>query len=421
MGEGETEVERLPGRGRHACDARGDSAAGCAVERSPRSAEPWGLRRADRGVGLRAARRGDAARQIDVGNAGTLLRILPGWLAGQGAGSWVLDGDESIRRRPVDRVAEPLRLMGAEVECRDGRLPPLRVDRRGAARDRLPAAGGERPGEVVRAARRAAGRGRDPGHRAGPDPGSHRAHAARGRRAGRVAWTRGQSRSSAAARPAGSPSGRRSASSPGGSRCPATSPRRPSWWSRRRSFRAARCGSRAVGLNPTRVGLLGILNRMGAAVEVEEERLERRRAARDRRRPPRHAARRLASTPRRCRSRSTSCRWSRCWAASPRAGPWSRGPRSSATRSPTGSRAWSRGCGGSALRSRRPTTASWSTGRAARGGALDSRGDHRLAMLGRDRRPRLARGGRGGGTGGGGGQLPGVRPGPRLRCSCRSA
>jgi 3-phosphoshikimate 1-carboxyvinyltransferase len=79
------------------------------------------------GVGLRGAR----PAEIDVGNAGTLLRILPGWLAGQGAGEWTLDGDASIRRRPVDRVAEPLAAMGAAVECRDGRLPPLRV--RGSA------------------------------------------------------------------------------------------------------------------------------------------------------------------------------------------------------------------------------------------------------------------------------------------------
>jgi 3-phosphoshikimate 1-carboxyvinyltransferase len=42
-------------------------------------------------------------------------------------GSWVLDGDESVRRRPVDRVAEPLSRMGGEVSCRDGRLPPLRL------------------------------------------------------------------------------------------------------------------------------------------------------------------------------------------------------------------------------------------------------------------------------------------------------
>ena len=75
------------------------------------------------GVGLRGAQ----SAEIDVGNAGTLLRIMPGWLAGQPQGEWALDGDESIRRRPVDRVAEPLRQMGAEVECREGRLPPMRV------------------------------------------------------------------------------------------------------------------------------------------------------------------------------------------------------------------------------------------------------------------------------------------------------
>ena len=76
------------------------------------------------GVGLRGAA---ADLRIDVGNAGTLLRLLPGWLAGQLAGSWELDGDESIRRRPVDRIAEPLRLMGATLSCREDRLPPLRV------------------------------------------------------------------------------------------------------------------------------------------------------------------------------------------------------------------------------------------------------------------------------------------------------
>jgi 3-phosphoshikimate 1-carboxyvinyltransferase len=75
------------------------------------------------GVGLRQAK----PAEIDVGNAGTLLRIMPGWLAGQGAGEWTFDGDESIRRRPVDRIADPLRLMGADVDCRDGRLPPLQI------------------------------------------------------------------------------------------------------------------------------------------------------------------------------------------------------------------------------------------------------------------------------------------------------
>jgi 3-phosphoshikimate 1-carboxyvinyltransferase len=75
------------------------------------------------GIGLRGPR----PAEIDVGNAGTLLRLMPGWLAGQASGEWTLDGDESIRGRPVDRIAEPLGRMGADVEVRDGRLPPLRV------------------------------------------------------------------------------------------------------------------------------------------------------------------------------------------------------------------------------------------------------------------------------------------------------
>jgi len=78
------------------------------------------------GAGLRGADPGRAA--IDVGNAGTLIRILPGWLAGQPRGRWALQGDESIARRPVDRVVHPLRRMGATVDCREGGLPPLVVE-----------------------------------------------------------------------------------------------------------------------------------------------------------------------------------------------------------------------------------------------------------------------------------------------------
>jgi 3-phosphoshikimate 1-carboxyvinyltransferase len=78
-----------------------------------------------RGTGLREAR--EPERPIDVGNAGTLLRLLPGWLAAQQGRSFTLDGDESIRRRPVDRIAAPLALMGAELQAREGRLPPLLV------------------------------------------------------------------------------------------------------------------------------------------------------------------------------------------------------------------------------------------------------------------------------------------------------
>jgi 3-phosphoshikimate 1-carboxyvinyltransferase len=78
-----------------------------------------------RGCGLREAH--ELEGPIDVGNAGTLMRLLPGWLAAQEGRSFTLDGDESIRRRPVDRIVEPLRHMGAELESRDDRFPPLRV------------------------------------------------------------------------------------------------------------------------------------------------------------------------------------------------------------------------------------------------------------------------------------------------------
>ncbi len=79
-----------------------------------------------RGVGLHAALETTEGR-LDVGNSGTLLRLLPGWLAGQAGSGWTLDGDESIRRRPIDRVAKPLREMGATVDARDGRFTPMTV------------------------------------------------------------------------------------------------------------------------------------------------------------------------------------------------------------------------------------------------------------------------------------------------------
>jgi len=79
-----------------------------------------------RGVGLRTAAP-TTGGLLNVRNSGTLLRMLPGWLAGQPGGSWTLDGDESIRRRPVDRVVEPLRGMGARLEAREDRFPPLTV------------------------------------------------------------------------------------------------------------------------------------------------------------------------------------------------------------------------------------------------------------------------------------------------------
>ncbi len=78
-----------------------------------------------RGIGLRGPQ--TVEEPIDVGNSGTLMRLLPGWLASQAGGSWTLDGDASIRRRPVDRIAEPLEMMGARLEAAEGRFPPFTV------------------------------------------------------------------------------------------------------------------------------------------------------------------------------------------------------------------------------------------------------------------------------------------------------
>jgi 3-phosphoshikimate 1-carboxyvinyltransferase len=79
-----------------------------------------------RGVGLRSPLM-TTNELLNVGNSGTLMRLLPGWLAGQPGGRWSLDGDDSIRRRPVDRIAKPLEQMGARVQTADGGRPPMTI------------------------------------------------------------------------------------------------------------------------------------------------------------------------------------------------------------------------------------------------------------------------------------------------------
>jgi len=63
------------------------------------------------------------AGAIDCANAGTLVRLLAGILAGQQGGEFELTGDESLSTRPMGRIAEPLGRMGANVETTDGHLP----------------------------------------------------------------------------------------------------------------------------------------------------------------------------------------------------------------------------------------------------------------------------------------------------------
>lgn len=61
-------------------------------------------------------------RQLDVGNSGTTARLVTGILAGQGFNSFLV-GDESLSKRPMKRVIEPLTLMGAKIETVDGHFP----------------------------------------------------------------------------------------------------------------------------------------------------------------------------------------------------------------------------------------------------------------------------------------------------------
>jgi 3-phosphoshikimate 1-carboxyvinyltransferase len=72
------------------------------------------------GVGLRGLR--VPKEPIDCANAGTLMRLLAGILAGQ-EGRFELVGDESLSRRPLERIAEPLTRMGAVVETTEGHAP----------------------------------------------------------------------------------------------------------------------------------------------------------------------------------------------------------------------------------------------------------------------------------------------------------
>jgi len=106
------------------------------IARFPGSADTRSTLGAIRALGARADEAGDVVQvqgggpglgerthaTIDCGNSGTTMRLGAGLVAGA-CGAIVLDGDASLRRRPMERVAEPLRGMGAEVTTTDGRAP----------------------------------------------------------------------------------------------------------------------------------------------------------------------------------------------------------------------------------------------------------------------------------------------------------
>ncbi|MEP7364438.1 MAG: 3-phosphoshikimate 1-carboxyvinyltransferase, partial [Acidobacteriota bacterium] len=63
---------------------------------------------------------------LDAGNSGSTIRMLSGVLAAQKFTSMIA-GDESLSKRPMDRIMKPLAMMGAEIEAIDGRFPPLTI------------------------------------------------------------------------------------------------------------------------------------------------------------------------------------------------------------------------------------------------------------------------------------------------------
>jgi 3-phosphoshikimate 1-carboxyvinyltransferase len=66
----------------------------------------------------------ESSKTLDVGNSGSTMRMLSGILAGQNFTTG-MTGDESIQRRPMKRIIEPLRLMGAKIDARDDNFAPL--------------------------------------------------------------------------------------------------------------------------------------------------------------------------------------------------------------------------------------------------------------------------------------------------------
>ncbi|WP_299233160.1 bifunctional prephenate dehydrogenase/3-phosphoshikimate 1-carboxyvinyltransferase [uncultured Halomonas sp.] len=76
------------------------------------------------GVGLHGLKK--PSGPLYVGNAGTAMRLFAGLLAGQ-AFDTELTGDTSLTKRPMNRVADPLRLMGAEIDTAEGGRPPLQL------------------------------------------------------------------------------------------------------------------------------------------------------------------------------------------------------------------------------------------------------------------------------------------------------
>ena len=254
-----------------------------------------------RGVGLRGARA--PVGPIDCGNAGTVMRLACGLLAGQ-EGVFELVGDESLNGRPQERVAVPLRLMGANVETTDGHAP-VRIEgsRLQPVTYELPVASAQ-----VKSAVLIAGLLADDGPTTVIEKYPTRDHTERMFEALGVRIER--DRHSASVWPA--------------ERLAPLELEIPGEFSSAAPFITAAVllsGSelviQGVNVNPLRAGLLDVLERMGARVARLQPAQGRQASASPTSRSGRRSSLRRRSRPRRCRAWSTSCRSSRFSGRSP--------------------------------------------------------------------------------------------------------
>ncbi len=195
-----------------------------------------------------------SASKLDMGNAGTAMRLFMGLLAGQAFDSTLI-GDESLMRRPMERVAKPLRLMGARIDTEQGH-PPVHL--RGSTALRaidytLPMASAQVKSAILLAGLHANGITRV------TEPAPTRDHTERMLQAFGVELER-----------AGA-----SVTLRGGQTLRGTAINVPGDISSAAFFVVAGCLAaksgltvRGVGVNPTRTGLIDMLRLMGADIEV---------------------------------------------------------------------------------------------------------------------------------------------------------
>ncbi len=205
-----------------------------------------------RGAGLEGLRGSEAA--LDMGNAGTAMRLFMGLLAPQRFRSTLI-GDESLMRRPMERVAGPLRLMGADIKTNAGH-PPVQIEGGRPLRAieyTLPVASAQVKSAVLLAGLQATGRTRV------REPAPSRDHTERMLGAFGVEVLRNGPEIAIE----------------GGQELRATHIPVPADFSSAAFFLVAGCLAadrglllRNVGVNPTRTGLLELLLQMGADIRV---------------------------------------------------------------------------------------------------------------------------------------------------------